>query len=233
MDPRFIWPRNDAVDQTGRVRTRRQVEGDDVAGREQLGQRLGHPDVQVLRARPDLLAAVGLRQRQDVHPERAGALGHLEPDRAEPEDADRGAEQAARRAVRLLVPAPGPQVDGAVDDLPVHGEQETHRQLGHRDRVPAGQVGDQDPAGGGGPGVDRVRAGAGTDHQGEPVGVLEDLATDLGAAHHQRVEPAEAARQVAGLQPGIHDAGVAARLELGDRRLADGVGKEHAHRDLR
>ena len=222
------------VDQAGRVRARGQVEGDDVAGREQLGQRLGHPDVQVLQREPGRARCgrASPAPRTSIPNARArwATSSPIEPS---PRMPIVDAEQAARRAVGLLVPATGAEVDRAVDDPPVHGEQEAHRQLGHRDRVPAGQVGDQDPAGGGGPGVDRVRAGAGADDQGEPVGVLEDLATDLGAAHHQRVEPVEAARQVRCLQPGIDDAGVAARLELGDRRLADGVGKEHAHRDLR
>ena len=222
-----------SVDQTGRGRAGRQVQGDHVAGREQLGQRVGQADVQVLDAGQAWGAAVGPRQRQDVHPEGPGALGHLEPDRAEPEDAHRRAVEAACGAVRLLVPATRPQVDGRVDDVAVDGEQEAHRQLGDRDGVPPGQVRDQDPARGGGAGVDRVGAGAGPDHQGEAVGVLEDLADDLGAAHHQRVETVEAVRQVRRRQAGLDDAGVAALLELGDRRRADGVGKEHAHRDLR
>ena len=81
-------------------------------------------------------------------------------------------------------------------------------------------------------GVDRVRAGAGADDQCQPVGDLEHLAADLGAAHHQRVVPADAAGQVRRLELGLDDAGVAARLELGDGRLDDGVGEKHAHPTL-
>ena len=59
-----------------------------------------------------------------INAEPAGALGDLEPDRAEPEDAHRRAEEAAGRAVALLVPASRAEVDGGVDDVPVDGEEQ-------------------------------------------------------------------------------------------------------------
>ena len=118
----------------------------------------------------------GLGERLDLDAERGRTLGDGEPDRAEADDAHGRPEQAVGLAVALLVPPTVAQVGDVVRDPPVDREQEPHRQLGHGGGVAAGDVGDEDPASGGGIGVDRVRAGPGADHQRQPVRGLEDRA---------------------------------------------------------
>src|SRR5262249_11836678 len=85
----------------------------------------------------------------------------------------------------LLVPDAAHEIAGAVHDAAIEREDEAERQLGDRDRVLAGAVGDVDAALRGGLDVDRVVAGAGADDEREVAG-LEHRPGDLGRPHDER-----------------------------------------------
>ena len=188
--------------------------------------RVAHRDAQLLGPRHGVRRPTGLGERLDVDAERRRAFGDGEPDGAEADDAHGRPEQTVGLAVALLVPVTAAEVRHVVGDPPVDRQQKAHGELGHGGSVAAGHVGDEDPAAGGGIGVDRVRAGPGPDHQHQPVGGLEHRALDLGAAHHQSVEPGDPCREIVGREPGLHHADVSASFELDDRLLGEPVGEE-------
>ena len=61
--------------------------------------------------------------------------GHV----TEPEQSERPTLEPARLREPLLVPVAGPQLGDVVGDPPVERQDEPERELGDRDRVPAGQ----------------------------------------------------------------------------------------------
>ena len=177
------------------------------------------PMPQLRGARLDVRRAAGLRQRLDVDAERRGPLGHLEPDRAEPEDAHRRAEQPARLAV-----APSCPSDRRA------GRRRCRRSAGRRRaagpwsaRPPRRRSG---PAGWrpGPPGPRRPRCRScwcrprpGSPARAGPRPRTPRAAPWCCAPRARRTRRSLPARSPA-WSVGLDDAGVAARLELGDRR---------------
>jgi hypothetical protein len=126
----------------------------------------------------------------------------------------------------------GSQVGDVVGDAPVDGEQQAQRELRDSDRVAARDIGDEDATGGSRVGVDRVGAGARPHHQSQPVGRLQTGLGDLGAPHHQCLEPVDPIRKVVGAEIGLHHALVAPGRQGGQGLLGQRVRHQHAHASL-
>ena len=211
------------------LRRRRYVQAHHVGGGEQLRERAEAHHVELGQPVAGGSAAARAVQAADPHPEPGPPLGHGEADRAQADDAEGAAEQPVGLAVRRLRPAALPRVGHVVGDPAVESQDQAHGELGHRDRVAARHVGDQHPVPGRHLDVDGVGAGAGPDHQGEPVGGLEHRAVDLGAADHQPVDAGDPTGQFRGGQSRLHRAAMPPRLEFGDGLVGDRVGEQQVH----
>src|ERR1041385_9466858 len=84
------------------------------------------------------------RPRPDLHPDRLRPPRHFPPDLSQPEDAERAPVEAAGPGVLALLPLAPAEVGHLVGDPPVEREEQPHDQLGHRDRVLARAVADED-----------------------------------------------------------------------------------------
>jgi len=122
---------------------------------------------------------------EHVHVEREGALRDFHADAAQADDAQRAALQSAGLAELLLVPLVGAQLGHVVRDPAIQVDHVPHDQLGDRDGVHAGAVGDLDAALLSGGDIDRVVAGAGADHDLELLAGLERVGVDLRRADDQ------------------------------------------------
>ena len=133
--------------------------------------------------------------------ERGRALRDREADRAEADDAHGRAEQPARPCCSASCPsdrrAGRPRCPRSAGRSPAGAPSSARPR---RPRCGRARWTTKTPLAGGGVGVDRVGARSGADHQRQPVRGLEHRALDLGAAHHQRVEPGDPGREVVGRQ---------------------------------
>ena len=100
-----------------------------------------------------------------------GPPGELLGDRPEAEQAERPPLEPARLPELRLVPVARPELGDVVRDPAVEREDEPERELGDRDRVPAGTVRDVDPALRCGRDVDRVVPRAGPDDERQVIAV--------------------------------------------------------------
>ena len=121
---------------------------------------------------------------QHRHAERTRALGDFAADVAEAKQAERLAHQALRLRVFLLVPRPGAQLSDVVGDASIEREDQSHRQLGDRDRILAGAIRHVDAALRRGGHVDGVDAGAGADDQRQRARIHHRLG-DLRRSHDE------------------------------------------------
>ena len=146
------------------------------------------------RLRVDHAEAVRLLVRQAPRPGRRPACrtpraraAISRPIWPSPTMPERAPVEPARLGVLALVPASLPEVGHLVGNAPVAGEEQSHHQLGHRDRVLPRTVGDEDAEARRGGHVDRVDAGAGADHERERGARLERVGAHLLAAHDEDV----------------------------------------------
>ena len=123
----------------------------------------------------------------DLHLEATSALGHQEPDAAEPDDAQRLAHEL-NAAVLAAVPAALFEGLVSLGDVARAGHDHGDRVLGCAEHVAGRGVDDDDAALGGGLHVHVVYTHAGAAHDAEPRARFDDLGRDFGGrAHHQRV----------------------------------------------
>ncbi len=170
------------ADEALRLGLQGHVHADDVGRGGDLERRVLARDAELGRALGRQAAAPG----HDGHAEGAPARDHLGADPADADQSERAAEEPLRLAVLLLVPDAEGEVAGVAEDLPVEREDQSEGQLGDRNRVLAGAVGDVDAARGRRLDVDRVVAGAGPDDEREVPG-LEHRFGHLRAAHDENV----------------------------------------------
>ena len=174
------------------LRRLRQVQRDEVTGRERVRGGLGLLDAELLEA---LGADEGV-VRDDAHAEGAGADRDELADPAEAEHAEGLALDLGAAELAALPLAAG---EAGVRLRDVAGEREHQRErvLGRGDRVGLRRVGDDDPALGRGGDVDVVHADAGTADDAQVVGALDRLGVELRrAADQDAVVAADAIEQL-------------------------------------
>ena len=122
------------------------------------------------------------------------------------------------------------QVRCGIGDLPVDRQQQAHRQLGNGHGVSARHIANVDAELGSPVAVDRVGSRTCSQHHAEPVGGLEHLALDFGAAHDQDFDALDVVGEIVSGQLGLDDAHVARSFEPAQTAGIDLVGKQNAHR---
>ena len=171
----------------------------------------------------------------DGHPEGLRPRDDFEPDRPEPDDAERASGEATGCPVERLVPDTGAKLVRLIDDAAVESEDETPRQLRHGDRVLARAVRDRDGANRGRLKVDRVHASARADDEREARSDFHLGGSDLRGPHDEGLGPGFGEPRAEGgpLELRLVEDLAAESGEAVETGLFERVCDEHFHGNLR